>query len=210
MHVISELVSQFGAICVQLISYFGYFGVFILMTMESMIFPVPSELVMPFAGFLIASQKFSFSLVMISSTMGSIFGSLLSYYIGKYGGQAFILKYGKYFLLDKTDLEKTENWFAKKGEKTIFISRFIPVVRHLISLPAGIGKMDLKKFCVYTTTGAAIWNGFLAYCGFYLGKNWNLVRHYTEYFSLTAAGLLFLAAVYFIYRHIKHKKMEKK
>src|SRR3989344_5804666 len=147
---ITEILAYIGNLCVQLISYMGYFGVFVLMTFESMIIPIPSELVMPFAGFLAAKGEMSFILVVVFSSLGSVFGSLISYYIGKYGGRKLVFDYGKYFLLDETDLIKTEQWFSNKGEKTVFISRFIPVVRHLISIPAGIGKMNLGKFIFYT------------------------------------------------------------
>src|SRR3989344_9038650 len=148
----------------------GYFGLFILMALESMIAPVPSEVVMPFAGYLVLQGRFDFWIVLLVSGLGSIFGSVLSYYIGFYGGRPFVLRYGKYLLLDKEHLEWTENWFRKQGNKTIFISRFIPVVRHLISIPAGIAKMAIHKFVIYTFLGATIWNFILLYAGFKLGE----------------------------------------
>ncbi|MBI4453367.1 DedA family protein [Candidatus Woesearchaeota archaeon] len=190
---------------VNIISFLGYGGVFFLMVLESMVFPVPSELVMPFAGFLIANGKMSFLFVIIFSSLGSLVGSLISYYIGRYGGNKVILKFGKYMFLDETDLMKTEKWFSERGEKTVFISRFIPVVRHLISIPAGIGKMNFKKFCFYTIIGAAMWNTFLAYIGFLLGKNWELVKHYSEFISIPTAIILAIVCSYFIYRHIRNK-----
>jgi membrane protein DedA with SNARE-associated domain len=144
------------------------------------------------------------------SALGSIVGSLISYYIGKYGGNKVVVHFGKYLLLDLEDLEKTEKWFAKKGDKTVLISRFIPVVRHLISIPAGIGKMNIKKFVVYTLIGATIWNTFLAYLGFVLGQNWNEVKHYSEYISIPAAILIVLGGAYFIYRHVRDKRKERK
>ena len=150
MSIISEALGYIGLMSMNIISFLGYGGVFFLMILESMVFPIPSELIMPFAGFLIARGEMNFPLVIIFSTLGSLVGSLISYYIGKYGGNKVVLRFGKYMFLDETDLMKTEKWFSEKGEKTVFISRFIPVVRHLISIPAGIGKMDLKKFCFYT------------------------------------------------------------
>ena len=201
----TQILGIIGQFAINTIEFLGYPGLIILMAMESMVFPLPSELVMPFAGFLAVEGSLNFWLVILFSTLGSIIGSLISYAMGYYGGNKFVLKYGKYLLLDETDLAKTEKWFAKRGEKTIFISRFIPVVRHLISIPAGIGKMNLKKFCLYTIIGAAIWNGILTYCGYILGKNWQSIRHYSEYISITVAVLLVLAGGYFIYRHIKNK-----
>ncbi len=195
-----------GQLISSIIEYLGYPGVLLLMIMESMIFPVPSELVMPFAGFLAVQGNLNVWLVILFSSIGSIIGSLFSYYIGYYGGHRFVNKFGKYFLLDATDLQKTEHWFARRGERTIFISRFIPIVRHLISLPAGMGKMKLSKFIVYTLIGATLWNSFLTYLGWILGKNWATVRHYTEYFTITVAVLLLIAGTWFVYHHIKNKR----
>ena len=190
---------------IMIISFLGYPGLLILMALESMIFPLPSELVMPFAGYLVATGEFNLYLAIIFSTLGSLAGSLLSYYAGKHFGKKFVIHFGKYLLLDEEHLNWTEHWFKKHGEKTIFVSRLIPVVRHLISIPAGIGKMNIKKFFLYTFIGATAWNSFLAYLGFLLGKNWALAREYSEYFSITVAVLLFIFGAYFIYRHIKHK-----
>src|SRR3989344_2465633 len=128
------------------ISTGGYFGVFVLMALESMIAPVPSEVVMPFAGYLALQGQFNFWLVLLASSLGSIFGSFLSYYIGFYGGRPLVLKFGRYLLVEEEHLEWTEKWFRKQGDKTIFISRFVPVVRHLISIPAGIAKMPMRRF----------------------------------------------------------------
>lgn len=187
------------------INALGYPSVFLLMTAESMILPIPSEAVMPFAGFLIASDDFTFLGVIFFSTLGSLIGSLLSYFIGRYGGRAIILKWGKYFLLNEADLNKTENFFDQKGELTIFVSRFIPIVRHLISVPAGLAKMNLLKFCVYTVIGAGLWNTFLAMIGFYLKNSWPTVIKYSATIDLLMIGLLILAAIYFVKKHFFQK-----
>ncbi len=199
------ILDYIGQLTIKTIEFLGYPGITFLMTLESMVIPIPSELVMPFAGFLAEEGKMNFWLVIFFSSLGSLLGSLISYYLGYYGGKKFVLKFGKYLLLDSADLEKTEKWFQKRGDKTIFFSRFIPVVRHLISIPAGIGKMNLKKFCLYTITGATIWNSIIAYCGYVLGENWNQIRHYSEYFSVSVAIIFLFAAIYFIYRHFKNK-----
>ena len=205
MSIISQAIQYIGSLSMQIISFLGYGGITILMALESMVFPLPSELVMPFAGFLAATGKMSFILVVLFSSIGSLIGSLISYYIGLYGGNHLILKYGKYLLLDKEDLMKTEKWFRHSGEKTVFISRFIPVVRHIISIPAGIGRMHLWKFCIYTVAGATIWNTFLAWLGYLLGQNWTKVRHYSEYISIAVAIILVAAGAWFACRHIRHK-----
>ena len=189
-----------------IISTVGYFGVFILMTLESMVAPVPSEGVMPFAGYLVTTGQFNMALVIISSSIGSIVGSLISYYMGAYGGKPLVLKYGKYLLLDKHHLEITERFFAEYGDKTIFFCRFIPVVRHFISIPAGVGRMNMTKFCIYTLTGATMWNAFLACTGVWLGVKWELAHEYSKYLDI----LVVLVAVIFIgYLINKTSKIEK-
>lgn len=188
----------------------GYITVFIAMVMESMVLPVPSEAVMPFAGFLIAEGKFTFFWVILISTLASVVGSLISYAIGYYCEKAVIHKYGKFFLLDKEELDATEKLFNKHGEITIFICRFIPVVRHLISIPAGFARMDLMRFYIFTALGAGLWNTFLAYCGYSLRNNWDTVMRYSKILDIIVLAALFLLICYFVYKHIKrHQKRRK-
>lgn len=188
---------------VAIISTTAYPGIFILMVMESMVLPVPSEAVMPFAGFLIVEGQFTYAGVIIASTLGSIVGSLLSYAIGFYGGKPFIHKFGKYLLLNQHHLELSERFFEKRGEITIFISRFIPVVRHLISIPAGFGKMNLVKFSVYTIIGAGLWNTFLTWVGYELKNNWHEVMKYSHIIDLVVVGVLGGAAIYYLLKIIR-------
>ncbi len=205
---IHQLTALLGQFAVETIYFLGYPGIVILMALESMIIPLPSEMVMPFAGFLAAQGSFSIFLVILASAIGSLIGSLISYAMGYYGGNKLVLYFGRWLLLDQRDLEMTEKWFARRGEVTIFIGRFIPVVRHLISIPAGIGKMDLKKFIIYTVIGAGAWNSILAYMGFWLGRNWEVVRKYTEPLSIIFLILIILAFIYFIYKHVGRKRKE--
>jgi membrane protein DedA with SNARE-associated domain len=191
------------------ISATGYPGILILMAMESMVLPVPSEAVMPFAGFLIVDGQFTFSGVIIASTIGSIVGSLLSYSIGFYGGKPFIQKFGKYLLLNVHHLEVSERFFAKRGDVTILISRFIPIVRHLISIPAGFGKMNIWKFSVYTIIGAGCWNAFLTYVGYTLKNNWSEVMKYSHTIDLVVVGVLGIAGLYYIYKIIRSLSAKK-
>jgi len=186
-----------------------YITVFLWMMMESMIFPIPSEAIMPFAWFLVATKHFSLRGVIIISTLGSIVGSLLSYAIWYYGGKPFIRKFWKYFLLDEEELESTEHFFKKRWSITIFISRFIPVVRHLISLPAGMGKMNLTKFMIYTVIGAGLRNTFLTLVGKYLKENRELVMQYSKVVDIVVLLILVWIIVRFIYRQISKKNRKK-
>lgn len=188
----------------QFISAGGYPTVVLLMTLESMVFPVPSEAVMPFAGFLVSTHVFSFWSALLASIIGSIIGSLISYYLGAYGGPPALKRWGKYLLLNEHHLEVTEKFFQTKGEKAIFISRFIPVVRHLISIPAGIGKMNIFKFSLYTILGAGMWNAFLLYIGMMLGRNWGKLEHYTKIIDVLVIIVILAGIVYWIYKRKKN------
>lgn len=196
---ITELITKF-------ISSSGYSSVFILMTLESMIAPVPSEAVMPFAGFLITEGQFTFTGVAIASTSGSLLGSILSYYMGLYGGKPIIKKFGKYLLLDEYHLKLTEDFFYKHGEKAVFISRFIPIVRHLISIPAGIAKMNISKFILYTAIGATAWNMFLAYLGYILRNNWTQIHKYDKFIDISILIFILIGFIYFINKRLRSRK----
>ena len=166
----------------------GYISVYIMMTMESMVVPLPSEAVMPFAGFLVADGKFSMPVLILVSTLASITGSLISYYIGAFGGEPIIDRFGKWVLLDRDDLEITKRFFARYGEITIFISRFIPVVRHLISIPAGFGRMNVLKFVVYTAIGACV------------------VMKYSSKIDIVFVIIILGLFALYIYRHLQKRK----
>ena len=190
---------------VGIISGIGYLGIFILMALESMITPIPSELVMPFAGFLVSQGKLSLVAVILAGALGCLAGSLISYYIGYLGGRPFVLRVGRYLLLHESDLKWTEGFFRKHGEKTIFICRFIPAVRHVISIPAGVGRMDIKKFSAYTFAGSLVWVSILTYAGILLGDNWKQLYSFTEKFDIIVIVLALILIGIFVRRHIKRK-----
>lgn len=177
----------------------SYAGIFVLMAMESMILPIPSELVMPFAGFLIFMGHFGVLPVMVASTLGSIVGSLLSYGLGMLG-EPVVLRYGRYLLLNPHHLQWTKNFFERHGGKTIFIARFIPVVRHLISLPAGLARMSLLRFVLYTAAGATLWNGFLTYMGVRLRQNWEIIQQYSHIADYVVLAAMIGAAIYLAWK----------
>lgn len=187
----------------------GYLGIMIMMFLESTMFPIPSEVVMPFAGYLVAQGKMGFLLVVFISGVGSLLGSLFSYYLGLLGGIPLIKRVGHYALLDEDRLRWTERWFKRHGDKTIFISRFIPVVRHLISLPAGIGKMDIVKFGAYTFAGATIWNSILVGAGYYLGANYSIIHEYSRICDIIVIALIVIGLVYYIWHFVKIMKRKK-
>lgn len=191
------------------ISAVGYWGVFFLMALESTMFPLPSELVMPFAGFLVANRTFDFFTVLVASTLGCLAGSLFSYYLGYYGGKPFVRRFGKYFLLDERHLKKSEEWFNKKGHLTVLIGRFIPGIRHVISIPAGFGKMNIIEFSTFTIIGAGIWNAFLLWMGYLLEKNWQIVYHYTGYIDILLVFIIIIAVSYYVSYLFSEKKKRK-
>ncbi len=184
----------------------GYPGIGILMIMESMILPVPSEAVMPFAGFLIFDGTLTWLGVIIVSTIGSILGSLLSYWIGAKGGRPLVERWGKYVLVSHHDLDITDRFFARRGSWAVFISRFIPVIRHIISIPAGVARMPLKKFLAATIVGATMWNIFLTWVGFKLGENWESIGKYSKKIDIVVVAILILLIAAFVYRHRKQAK----
>ena len=190
----------------DIIGMMGLAGIALLMALESMIAPVPSEGVMPFAGFLIATGKFSLVPVLLASSLGSMLGSWISYALGFYGGRRLVLHVRKYFLLSERHLNWTEKFFERYGAKTIFIARFIPVIRHLISIPAGMGKMNLLRFSLYTLVGATIWNGFLVYCGMKLKENWEVIHHASQYLDYVVVAVAIIGCVYLVKARLFQKQ----
>ena len=168
-----NLLTNLSQYLISTIGSLGYMGIFILMAIESTIFPLPSELVLIPAGFLAFQGQMNPLIIIIMSTLGSLFGSLIMYYLSfEIGRKSFISltnKYGKFLFLDLKSLIKTENYFKNHGSITIFISRLLPFVRHLISIPAGFARMKLSKFIIYTILGALFWSTVLVYFGYYLG-----------------------------------------
>ena len=168
------------------------------MIAESALIPIPSEVIMPFSGYLVSSGKFNVIYVIIAGSIGNLVGSLVAYYIGFKLGREFILKYGKYVLLRKSHLEITESYFKKYGDRSTFISRMLPAVRTYISLPAGVAKMNLKKFIIYTLIGSVIWNSALTYIGIQLGQEWKNILHYSDYFdAIVVIGVIIAIVIFF-------------
>jgi membrane protein DedA with SNARE-associated domain len=191
----------------QLVVDLGYPGLFLLIVLESTMVPIPSLLVMPFAGFLASKGEFSLPAILLLNSAAALTGSMLSYWLGAAGGKPLLLKYGKYVFVRPKDIEKTEEYFAKHGGKTIFIGRFLPVVRHLISIPAGIARMRIPSFALLTTAGASIWGGGLMILGYWLGENWEPVANKAKRFDLViAASIVVVIAFVAVRFYLRRKK----
>lgn len=179
-----------------IVSHYGLLGIFLLMTLESACIPIPSEAVVTYAGYLVFQGSLSFWSVVIVSTLANVFGSLIAYAVGYYGGRPLIVHLGRFILLNERHLERAERWFARRGEWTVFITRLLPALRTFISLPAGIGKMRLGRFVLFTTLGALPWNYALARAGFALGQHWTQVAHIIKPITYVAALALAAAVVW--------------
>ncbi|MCC6996513.1 MAG: DedA family protein [Deltaproteobacteria bacterium] len=184
----------------------GYLGIFVLMVLESTMVPVPSTLVMPFAGYLAAQGHFSLPLVIAMNGAGAIVGSLACYWLGAAGGKPLLLKYGKYVLVKKSDVEKTEKFFESHGSATVFIARLLPVIRHFISIPAGIARMNMGKFLLQTFLGATLWGGGLAVLGYQIGANWSKVGKYMKRVDLIFGALVAVVLLVLLVRWLRKRK----
>ena len=178
----------------------------LLMAAESMIVPLPSEFVMPPLGMLVHEGKFELWAVIVATSIGSLVGSLISYYLGYFGGKPLVMKVGKWLLLNEEHLDLTTKWFGRWGSLTVFICRFVPVVRHFISIPAGIARMNLVKFCVYTVFGATLWNCFLLWLGWKLEEQWETVLTYRRPIDAAMVILCVGAVVAWYWVHLRKPK----
>lgn len=202
---IADVLTKIAELVIKIISDSGYFGVTVLMAIESACIPIPSEIIMPFAGFLTISGKLSLLPVIAWGAIGNLVGSIVAYLIGVYGGRPFIEKYGKYVLIGKDELDKSQRFFTKYGSASVFFSRLLPIVRTFISLPAGIARMPFGRFCVYTFIGSFFWSALLAYIGVFLGENWQSIEVYFRKFDWLIAVLLIAGVAYFIYKKFSAK-----
>jgi membrane protein DedA with SNARE-associated domain len=186
----------------------GYLGVLVAMAIESAMIPLPSELILPYAGFLISDTSqleplsgspWNYWIVVVVATIGNTLGSLVAYVIGAYGGRPFLERYGRYLLIRRHEIELADGFFARHGAATVFVGRLLPVVRTFISFPAGVARMPLGRFIVYSTAGAFPWSMLLVYAGTVLGARWVEIRHALQPFDLAIAVAVVLAVVLFVW-----------
>lgn len=191
---------------INLIESLGYYGIFLGMTIESACIPLPSEIIMPFAGFVVWEGKMTLWGITLVGALGNLFGSLIAYYVGLKGGRPLLEKYGKYILISKSKLNMADEWFEKYGHETVLIGRMLPGVRTFISLPAGVTQMDLKKFIIYTLIGSLPWCFILGYIGVLMGPQWDKIRGYMHMFDLIVGicVVAFLAYLLYHYRGKEH------
>lgn len=198
--VLLEILGPIVELITSFIETTGYLGIFGLMLLESALIPIPSEIIMPFSGFLVAGGKLSPAGVVMAGSLGNLAGSVITYYLGIRVGRAVVIKYGRYILFKKHHLELTEQWFQKYGDRTAFVGRLLPAIRTYVSLPAGLGKTNFKKFVIYTLAGSIIWNTALTYVGMQLGSNWKDIDKYSVYLDIAAVAAIIAFVAWFVLR----------
>ena len=191
---------------INLISNYGYFGMFLGMVLEAVIIIIPSELILATGGILAGKGIFSFLGAFITGLLGSVFCAIVIYFMGYFGGKPFIKKYGKYFFMKEEDIEKSDSWFNKYGMMSALIGRNFPIVRTLISLPIGIMRLSFLKFLIYTTIGSIPWTLVFVYFGYALGENWIILKTYVGYLKTPIRFLIIVFIVSFFYKKIKNAK----
>lgn len=200
---LDKLMTSVSAMIVAAISALGYGGIVLLMAIESACVPLPSEVTMPFAGYLAASGRFDLQMVAVAGAVGCLLGSYLAYYVGASGGRWFLERYGRYVLIAPHELETADRFFERWGGPAVFFSRLLPVVRTFIAFPAGVSRMRILPFTIYTLVGSYIWCLALAYAGMKLGEHWKSLAPYFHRFDGVVAALIVAGAAAFLYNRLR-------
>jgi len=206
---IARILEILSAFIVATISMLGYSGVVLLMAIESACIPLPSEIIMPFSGYLVSKGEMNLWLVGLAGAVGCVLGSMVAYWVGMYGGRPLIEKYGRYILVSHHDLDLADRWFRKYGEIIVFASRLLPAIRTFIAFPAGVARMNIAKFIIYTFAGSLPWCLGLAYVGQKLGEQWDKdprLKELFHRFDFVIGILLVLGAAWWIWRHVRLSK----
>lgn len=200
---IEKLIALLAGWIIAVISTLGYGGIVLLMAIESACIPLPSEIIMPFSGYLVFKGEMTLWGVAIAGAVGCVLGSIPAYYLGAYGGRPLVEKYGRWVLISHHDLRLADRWFEKYGEIIIFIGRLLPAVRTFIAFPAGVSRMNMPRFIAYTFVGSLIWCYFLAYVGMKFGENWASLKVYFHQFHVVLAIAAVVFAIWYIRRYLK-------
>ena len=201
------MIHEIAQSIVQAIGDMGYMGIFLLMFLESTFFPFPSEIIMVPAGYLAFKGEMNLYIIILVGILGSVTGALLNYYLAMIFGRKFILKYGKYFFIKEETLAKLDTFFSKHGEISTFTGRLIPGIRQLISLPAGLARMNMAKFSFFTALGAGIWVVVLVAVGYLVGSNEVLISEYLKSATLIALVCVVFITIFYVVRHKKRKEI---
>ncbi len=202
------MLEQFAHFVTGIVRDLGYPGLFLLIMLESTLIPIPSELVMPFAGALASQGEFSLPVILLVNSSAALLGSGLCYWLGAAGGKPLLLRYGKYVFVRRKDIERTETFFARHGKATILIGRFLPVVRHIISIPAGIARMPLVPFFTQTFIGSTIWGTVLIMIGYELGARWDTVAKQLKHVDMLVGGAIVVVLVAIAVRFVVRRRRE--
>ncbi len=202
----AKIVALVASFVIATISHLGYGGIVLLMALESACIPLPSEIIMPFAGYLAATGAMTLWGAALAGAIGCQIGSLVAYYIGAYGGRPLVERYGRYVLFSHHDLDLADRWFRRHGNITVFVARLLPAIRTFIALPAGISRMEIWRFNLYTFTGSFIWSLGLAWIGMKLGSHWDTLGPYFNRSETAIGAFLVAGAVWYLYRHLKSLK----
>lgn len=199
---------QLFQMIINYINIWGYTAIIVGMALESACLPVPSELIFGFAGYLVFLGRMDFTMAVVAGVVGGLLGSVVSYLVGYYGGQQFVVKYGRYILLSRKHVAMAQRWFDRYGLKAAFFSRLLPVVRTFISLPAGFARVNFVKFVILTILGSTPWTVGLIYTGMLLGENWHKINVVGRQASLVAGVGLVLLGIYYLKRNREEAGLE--
>jgi membrane protein DedA with SNARE-associated domain len=203
---IAKIIEILAHFIIETISASGYLGIVILMGIESACIPLPSEIIMPFSGYLVFRGDFELMRVGLAGAFGCLVGSVPAYFLGVYGGRPLVERYGKYVLISHRDLDRADRWFERYGDWAIFFSRLLPVVRTFISFPAGVARMNFQRFVIYTFLGSFPWCLGLAYIGMKMGENWDTLGGYFHQFDAIIGVVIALGVAYYVWHHLMGRK----
>ena len=200
---IENILGALSLFIIGTITRMGYAGVALLMAIESACIPLPSEVILPFSGYLVAKGLFNLWIVALMGAVGCVLGSIVAYYAGAWGGRTWIKKYGKFILISHHDLDMADRWFTRYGDITVLVARLLPVIRTFIAFPAGVSRMRMSTFIFYTFIGSFFWSLGLAWIGVRMGEHWDTLKVYFHRFDIVIGVVLVAGAVWYVRRHIQ-------